>query len=394
MRNITLTITITPHFPTITISIILTIMLTIFLTIIFLTHENEQIGLGSLWASGRHWQWIPARSTFEACNHDDDAHWNCVFHDKRQWDISNKFNQILQNWKTCHSLGQQGAPSGALIGKWNHITLIHFDLFQEGLKLDRIQTFPFPQLSLTLMIFHLIFHSTQFLIQTKCHPTPFHPTDINPTPIHPNLTTRTVTPQAPHQWSSCGLNITQSLLPTRYPPPTFKYFQPTNFSFSATCTRASSLCCPSAHPCLCSAHLCTCTFCLCTSTCSCLSTGTPCICWACTPGLPCSCWTCAPWQATLRGDNDDAAFANKHGHLHCLFQHLQVKSVQPLPITVAETYTGFDCRSKPYQGRHYADPEAGCEVSCSLLPCISNQHQGNGQYTSFNVIVIQVMLLK
>jgi len=40
----------------------------------------------------------------------------------------------------------------------------------------------------------------------------------------------------------------------------------------------------------------------------------------------------------------------------------EVKSVQPLPITVAETYTGFDCRSKPYQGRHYADPEAGCEI--------------------------------
>ena len=39
-----------------------------------------------------------------------------------------------------------------------------------------------------------------------------------------------------------------------------------------------------------------------------------------------------------------------------------MKSVQPLPITVAETYTGFDCRSKPYQNRHYADPEAGCEV--------------------------------
>ena len=42
---------------------------------------------------------------------------------------------------------------------------------------------------------------------------------------------------------------------------------------------------------------------------------------------------------------------------------VQVKSVQPLPITVAEAYTGFDCRTKPYQGRHYADPEAGCEVT-------------------------------
>merc|ERR1719430_2677561 len=39
-----------------------------------------------------------------------------------------------------------------------------------------------------------------------------------------------------------------------------------------------------------------------------------------------------------------------------------VKSVQPLPISVSETYTSFDCRTKPYQGRHYADPEAGCEI--------------------------------
>ena len=38
------------------------------------------------------------------------------------------------------------------------------------------------------------------------------------------------------------------------------------------------------------------------------------------------------------------------------------KSVEALPITVAETYTNFDCRSKPYPGRHYADVEAGCEV--------------------------------
>ena len=40
----------------------------------------------------------------------------------------------------------------------------------------------------------------------------------------------------------------------------------------------------------------------------------------------------------------------------------EVKSVQPLPVTVAESYTGFDCRSVPYPDRHYADPEAGCEV--------------------------------
>ena len=78
----------------------------------------------------------------------------------------------------------------------------------------------------------------------------------------------------------------------------------------------------------------------------------------------------------------------KHRHLHSL--DLKVKSVQPLPITVAETYTGFDCRSKPYQGRHYADPEAGCEVT-PLLSCIMYliQHCGNRQNIS-----IQVMLLK
>ena len=41
----------------------------------------------------------------------------------------------------------------------------------------------------------------------------------------------------------------------------------------------------------------------------------------------------------------------------------EVKAVQPLPITVVETYTNFDCRSL-YPGRHYADPETGCQVSC------------------------------
>jgi len=39
----------------------------------------------------------------------------------------------------------------------------------------------------------------------------------------------------------------------------------------------------------------------------------------------------------------------------------EVKSVQPLPITVAESYTSFDCRNL-YPGRHYADPETGCQV--------------------------------
>ena len=43
----------------------------------------------------------------------------------------------------------------------------------------------------------------------------------------------------------------------------------------------------------------------------------------------------------------------------------EVKSVQPLPITVSESYTGFDCRSAPYPDRFYADAEAGCEASTS-----------------------------
>ena len=40
----------------------------------------------------------------------------------------------------------------------------------------------------------------------------------------------------------------------------------------------------------------------------------------------------------------------------------EVKSVQPVPITVAEGYSKFDCRSVPYPDRHYADPETGCQV--------------------------------
>ena len=39
----------------------------------------------------------------------------------------------------------------------------------------------------------------------------------------------------------------------------------------------------------------------------------------------------------------------------------ETKTVQALPVSVHETYTGFDCRGR-YPGRHYADPEAGCQV--------------------------------
>ena len=40
----------------------------------------------------------------------------------------------------------------------------------------------------------------------------------------------------------------------------------------------------------------------------------------------------------------------------------EVKTIQALPVAVAETYTNFDCRGK-YANRHYADTEAGCQVS-------------------------------
>lgn len=39
----------------------------------------------------------------------------------------------------------------------------------------------------------------------------------------------------------------------------------------------------------------------------------------------------------------------------------EVKTVQALPVTIAETYTTFDCRGK-YANTHYADTEAGCEI--------------------------------
>ena len=39
------------------------------------------------------------------------------------------------------------------------------------------------------------------------------------------------------------------------------------------------------------------------------------------------------------------------------------KEVKPVTITTHDTYTAFDCRKVPYPNRHYADPEAGCQVS-------------------------------
>ena len=44
----------------------------------------------------------------------------------------------------------------------------------------------------------------------------------------------------------------------------------------------------------------------------------------------------------------------------------ETKTVQALPVSVHDTYTGFDCRGR-YPGRHYADPEAGCQVITSVL---------------------------
>lgn len=39
------------------------------------------------------------------------------------------------------------------------------------------------------------------------------------------------------------------------------------------------------------------------------------------------------------------------------------KEIKPVTITTHDTYTAFDCRKVPYPSRHYADPEAGCQVS-------------------------------
>ena len=39
------------------------------------------------------------------------------------------------------------------------------------------------------------------------------------------------------------------------------------------------------------------------------------------------------------------------------------KEIKPVTITTHDTYTAFDCRKVPYPDRHYADPEAGCQVS-------------------------------
>ena len=38
------------------------------------------------------------------------------------------------------------------------------------------------------------------------------------------------------------------------------------------------------------------------------------------------------------------------------------KEIRPVTITTHDTYTAFDCRTVPYPNRHYADPEAGCQV--------------------------------
>ena len=50
----------------------------------------------------------------------------------------------------------------------------------------------------------------------------------------------------------------------------------------------------------------------------------------------------------------------------------EVKSVQALPISVSESYTGFDCRQVAYPDRHYADPETGCEVTIFAKRSVRN----------------------
>ena len=41
----------------------------------------------------------------------------------------------------------------------------------------------------------------------------------------------------------------------------------------------------------------------------------------------------------------------------------EVKEIKALPVSLHDTYTSFDCRKAPYPDRHYADPEAGCQVT-------------------------------
>ncbi len=40
----------------------------------------------------------------------------------------------------------------------------------------------------------------------------------------------------------------------------------------------------------------------------------------------------------------------------------EVTEIKSLPVSVDQTYTNFDCRKVPYPDRHYADPDAGCQV--------------------------------
>ena len=40
----------------------------------------------------------------------------------------------------------------------------------------------------------------------------------------------------------------------------------------------------------------------------------------------------------------------------------EVVSVQPVPITVSDGYSTFDCRNVPFTNKHYADLESGCQV--------------------------------
>eukprot|EP00096_Caligus_rogercresseyi_P005558 TRINITY_DN2134_c0_g1_i2.p1 TRINITY_DN2134_c0_g1~~TRINITY_DN2134_c0_g1_i2.p1 ORF type:complete len:209 (-),score=62.72 TRINITY_DN2134_c0_g1_i2:346-972(-) len=38
----------------------------------------------------------------------------------------------------------------------------------------------------------------------------------------------------------------------------------------------------------------------------------------------------------------------------------EVKEIKPVPITIHDTYTNFDCRKVPYSDKHYADSQTGC----------------------------------
>lgn len=72
--------------------------------------------------------------------------------------------------------------------------------------------------------------------------------------------------------------------------------------------------------------------------------------------------TYAPAGYKPNSYNPEPAYSAPVGPVLLEKRPYEVKSVQELPISVSKAYTGFDCRAVPYPDRHYADPEAGCQI--------------------------------